>query len=70
MKESLLLVFANKQDLPGGLVPFLGYACCERALIGRSNVTGRGYGKAPALKTQGQDVVRGAELRNHRRGTV
>jgi len=33
MKESLLLVFANKQDIPGGMpYPYISWQCKKRCL--------------------------------------
>ncbi|KAH0545141.1 ADP-ribosylation factor, Arf Arf6 [Glutinoglossum americanum] len=82
MKESLLLVFANKQDIPGCMSPYshdklalamrLGIETREvlltEFLASNSNDAGRGNRKAATEQTEGQNLVRGAKLRDYRRG--
>jgi hypothetical protein len=67
MKDSLLLVFANKQDLAEGSSPFNPRATIP--LTGCSYETPRSHRGSSALQAQGQGLVRGAQLRHHRRGS-
>jgi signal recognition particle receptor subunit beta len=66
MKESLLLVFANKQDIPGGILPVLEHPqmrACSLANVGLcSNETPRSYRRLETLAAERQDLVRGAQL--------
>jgi len=71
MKESLLLVFANKQDIPGGMLspspPTIDLQSIPAVvLIVRfcSHETPRSYRRLEALAAERQNLVRGAELRN------
>lgn len=60
MKECLLLVFANKQDLPGGV-----YAICSLQLLidhAISNVTSGGDRKAWFAQNEGSLVVCASEV--------
>ena len=68
MKEALLLVFANKQDITGGekLLSILRESL--DLLTMSSNEPARGPGKAEAQPAKGQDLVRRAKLRDDRRG--
>ena len=68
MKEALLLVFANKQDIAGGSHPTMDYH--GTPLTGPdSNDTNRSPRKAKAEPTERQNMVRGAELCYNRGGT-
>jgi hypothetical protein len=62
MKESLLLVFANKQDIPGGTQPVCSNKERPLLTIICSHETPRSYGCPEALTAERQDLVRGAEL--------
>jgi len=66
MKESLLLVFANKQDIPGGM--FLVLRNIGKVIstdIRRSNETTRSHRRPEAHPTERQDLVRGSKLRDN-----
>jgi GTPase SAR1 family protein len=63
MRNALLLVFANKQDLPGGIY------CSQQQLI-PSDVASGYYGKTPIAKVEGSPLVRPSLLCYHRRRTL
>jgi GTPase SAR1 family protein len=65
MKESLLLVFANKQDIPGGIQAFRTKKNDTLALtINCSHETPRSNRCPKTLAAERQDLVCGAELRD------
>lgn len=74
MKDSLLLVFANKQDLKEGaflsLCSFVWLCVLFHADGPFSHDAAGGHGGAAALEAQGQGVVRGAQLRDDGRGSA
>lgn len=63
MKDSLLLVFANKQDLQEGM-SLLDYPQTKTMLTSTSHVTPRSHRRSPALQAQGQGLVCRAQLRH------
>jgi hypothetical protein len=70
MKESLLLVFANKQDIPGGL-SILGRNKYAKRLIGNSsNETTGGHRCSQAYPVEGQDMVCSTKLCDNRRRVI
>jgi 50S ribosomal subunit-associated GTPase HflX len=71
MKESLLLVFANKQDIPGGMlspspptIDLQSILAVVLIVIFCSHETPRSYRRLEALAAERQNLVRCAELRN------
>jgi len=67
MKESLLLVFANKQDIPGGKFYSFRLAQGSKLIVYFcSNETARSDRRPQTLTAERQDLVRGTELRNNR----
>lgn len=64
MKESLLLVFANKQDIPGGMYPFHTKKDELVLTIICSYETPRSNRCPKTLAAERQDLVCGAELRD------
>jgi len=62
MKESLLLVFANKQDIPGGKSILSSKFVAKVVLTLCSNETTRGHRCAQAQSIERQDLVRRAKL--------
>lgn len=70
MKEALLLVFANKQDIQGGETP-CDSESCEQASADEnlSHDTTRGSGALEAQSIERQDLVCGAKLRYNWRRT-
>ena len=70
MKESLLLVFANKQDIPGGMYPFHTKKDELVLTIICSYETPRSNRCPKTLAAERQDLVRGAQLRDDWRGVT
>lgn len=70
MKDSLLLVFANKQDLAEGKKISSINSFAQVLTIPFSHESPRSHRGAPTLQAQGQGLVRGAQLRYHRRGSA
>jgi hypothetical protein len=67
MKDALLLVFANKQDLSGGV--YSPYPAHWPSLTRPSHATKGGLGPPAARKDcQGPCMESRAQLRHHRRG--
>lgn len=70
MKEALLLVFANKQDIPGGEHMVLDITFWAGADSLGSHDTDRSPGEAEAQSAKGQDLVCSAQLRYNRRRPI
>lgn len=66
MKEALLLVFANKQDIPGGEHMVLNMPFWARAKNLGSHDPDGGPREAEAQPAKGQDLVCSAQLRYNR----
>jgi signal recognition particle receptor subunit beta len=66
MKECLLLVFANKQDLPGGMSMYIQWKPkCDNLSIRISHVTSRSDRKARSTQDARSVVVRTSKVSAH-----